>query len=279
MISEFVEKTLLIVVRTYPVPAQRGVEVSCTAGITQDGQWIRIFPVPYRLLDQDKRFRKYQWIKVLARKAKDNRPESYEIRPESIEILREPLPPQNDWAERKHQIFPHLEPSLCSLRQKRDNDGFPTLGIFRPGQIERLLITPDEATWSDKQRQILQQPDLFTEQPKTQLEKVPFRFQYKFRCRDETCHGHTIICTDWELGQSWRKWSREYGARWETKFRQRYETEMIHKNETHFFVGTLRGHPHTWIIVGLFYPRNINKRGHRPLPLFDGAEKPTDGLD
>jgi hypothetical protein len=29
---------------------------------------------------------------------------------------------------------------------------------------------------------------------------------------------------------------------------------MINKNDTHFFVGTVHGHPHVWIIVGLFYP-------------------------
>ena len=39
-----------------------------------------------------------------------------------------------------------------------------------------------------------------------------------------------------------------------SKFRQKYETEMIQKNDTHFYVGTVAKHPHTWIIVGLFYP-------------------------
>jgi len=39
-----------------------------------------------------------------------------------------------------------------------------------------------------------------------------------------------------------------------TKFRQRYETEMIQKYDTHFYVGTMHGHPQVWIIVGLFYP-------------------------
>jgi hypothetical protein len=29
---------------------------------------------------------------------------------------------------------------------------------------------------------------------------------------------------------------------------------MIQNKETHFFMGTMHGHPGTWIIVGLFYP-------------------------
>jgi hypothetical protein len=41
-------KKALIVVRTYPVPAKKGVEVSCTAAVTEQGEWLRLFPVPYR---------------------------------------------------------------------------------------------------------------------------------------------------------------------------------------------------------------------------------------
>jgi len=29
---------------------------------------------------------------------------------------------------------------------------------------------------------------------------------------------------------------------------------MINKNDTHFIVGTVHGHPKEWIIIGLFYP-------------------------
>ncbi|MBA3243310.1 MAG: hypothetical protein H0T60_18975 [Acidobacteria bacterium] len=63
-----------------------------------------------------------------------------------------------------------------------------------------------------------------------------------------------MICTDWEIGESWRRWSRDYGKEWEAKFRQKYETEMIERFDTHFYVGTIHKHPATWIIVGLFYP-------------------------
>ena len=29
---------------------------------------------------------------------------------------------------------------------------------------------------------------------------------------------------------------------------------MINQKDLHFFVGTVAGHPHRWIIIGLFYP-------------------------
>ncbi|MBL8230819.1 MAG: hypothetical protein JNL98_20160 [Bryobacterales bacterium] len=62
------------------------------------------------------------------------------------------------------------------------------------------------------------------------------------------------MCTDWELGQSYRKWRQIYGDQWESAFREKYQRQMIEENDTHFFVGTVSSHPSKWIIIGLFYP-------------------------
>ena len=40
------------------------------------------------------------------------------------------------------------------------------------------------------------------------------------------------MCTDWEMGQSYRRWKSKYGDGWEAKFRQKYEFEMIQNNDT-----------------------------------------------
>jgi hypothetical protein len=80
-------KRILITVRTYPVPATKGIEVSCTAAISDDRKWVRLFPVPYRLLSEDSRFRKYQWIEVaLNRAPKDPRPESHHLNIQTIPL-------------------------------------------------------------------------------------------------------------------------------------------------------------------------------------------------
>jgi hypothetical protein len=247
-------KRVLIVVRTYPTPAKHGVEVSCTAGITDKGQWIRLFPVPYRFLTPDQRFRKYQWIDVNVEKASDPRPESHRLFADTIKIVSEPLPTDQAWQARKNIVLPLKSPSLCALQRQRDQHKFPTLGIFQPKRIERLLIDADDPNWSETQLVLLRQGLLFENGPHVELEKVPYKFRYEFTCDDKTCPGHMIICTDWEMGQSWRKWKDDYGNGWEAKFRQRYESDMIGKNDTHFYVGTMNGHPHVWIIVGLFYP-------------------------
>lgn len=247
-------KKALIVVRTYPLPAASGVEVSCTAAVTEDGKWLRLYPVPYRFLDQDKRFRKYQWIEVEVTRGSDARPESFSPSLASIKILTEPLPTANEWQARKEMVFPLRAESLCVLQREKDANNFPTLGFFRPKLIKRLRITPTSPTWTQGQVDMLRQGSLFPTQPHAELEKIPFDFHYLFSCEDEGCRGHALHCTDWEMGQSWRRWSRDYSEEWEAKFRQRYETEMIERNDTHFYVGTIHQHPNRWIIIGLFYP-------------------------
>ncbi len=249
-----VTKKALIVVRTYPTPAKHGVEVSCTAAITDRGEWLRLFPVPYRFLDSDKRFRKYQWVEVGVTKARDHRPESFKLDHNSIKILSEPLPTMNEWQARKDVVIPLESPSLCHIQRARDAVGHPTLGIFRPKNIERLIIKEVSSAWSPAQQAILRQGHLWERPPAAELEKVPYKFSYHFRCDESTCKGHTLSCTDWEMGESWRRWTKTYGSEWEAKFRQKYEAEMIGRFDTHFYVGTVHKHPKNWIIVGLFYP-------------------------
>jgi hypothetical protein len=249
-------KKALIVVRTYPTPAKQGIEVSCTAAITDTGEWLRLFPVPYRFLTPDKRFRKYQWIRVSTSKpSKDTRPESYKIEDNSIEILSEPLSTDNGWRARKEIVLARKDHCLCCLKKVRDARGFPTLGVFRPKTIERLIIEPEEnPNWTDEEVELLKQGQLFGQGPKADLEKVPFKFRYVFRCEHDDCPGHKLMCTDWEMGESWRRWKDDYGDKWQENFRLRYEQEMIEKNDTHFYVGTVHRNPGAWIIVGLFYP-------------------------
>jgi hypothetical protein len=254
MPNGWITKRVLITVRTYPVPARRGIEVSCTAGVS-DGKWIRIFPIPYRFLTPDQRFTKYQWIDVdVTRPRNDVRSESYTLRIDSIRRT-ETVGTADYWRARKDIIFPLRRNSLCEISRDRQNGG-PTLGIFRPDKISRLIIkAADQPDWTPQQQAILSQQLLgFEHAPKTALEKIPFDFLYDFRCADPACKGHKMTCTDWEMGAAYRRWRDQYGTRWEAKFRQRFERDMISKNETHFYVGNMHQHQNNWLVVGLFYP-------------------------
>ncbi len=65
-------------VKTYPNFSAQYEETVCTARVLENGKWVRIYPVPYRLLQDYERYEKHQWISVdLQRNARDHRRESY----------------------------------------------------------------------------------------------------------------------------------------------------------------------------------------------------------
>lgn len=246
-------RRVLIAVRTYPVPATKSIEASCTAGISDDGQWVRLFPVPFRLMDEEKRFSKWQWIDADMMKAtNDARPESYKLNIDKISV-GDKVGTANYWGDRWNSVRPLIRPSLCHIQQERNTNNFPTLGLFKPKRIKRLVLEKETADWTQAELDKLSQDGLFHKAPKYVLEKLPFKFKYEFEC-DGECNGHSMSCTDWEMAQAYRSWRREYGDGWESAFRRKFERDMIEKFDTHFFVGTIHQHPKNWIIVGLFYP-------------------------
>jgi len=248
-------KRVLITARTYPTPSSKDIEVSCTAGITDQGQWIRLYPIRYRFLDNDQRFRKYQWIEAQVTKSSDHRPESYKINPDSIQILSPPIKPDNKWQLRKNVVYSLQAPSLCYLQHAQPQTR-ASLGFFKPREIMSLEIQPESnPNWTEEDLAKLERADLFQGRPAQPLEKVPYKFYYHFTCDEAGCAGHRLSCVDWEMGEAWRGWQPKYGPAWEAKFREKFEHEMIDLNDTRFFVGTVKAHPNNWIIIGLFYPR------------------------
>src|SRR4029078_9341054 len=74
---------VLITVTTYPLPSRSYDELVCTAGVLENGQWIRIYPVPLQFLKglrKDGKIEtfKYNWIELEVKKRTDDfRPESH----------------------------------------------------------------------------------------------------------------------------------------------------------------------------------------------------------
>ena len=71
-------KRILITVKTYPTLSYEYDELVCTAGVLEDGSWIRLSPIPFRRMDYEKQFKKYQWIEIdVSKRREDMRPESF----------------------------------------------------------------------------------------------------------------------------------------------------------------------------------------------------------
>src|SRR5690242_21802493 len=95
---------LLVTVKAYPVLSDRHGESVCVAGIEQTSEgnrWIRLFPVPFRKLPEDRKFKKYDIIELSAsRTTADQRPESWLPNAETIRIVGH-APSTKGWSERK----------------------------------------------------------------------------------------------------------------------------------------------------------------------------------
>ena len=79
-----------MIVKTYPTPSEKYQETVCTAGITESGEWVRLYPIQFRHLKAEQKFKKYTWIEIETKKnPQDLRPESYKVNSDSIKILRE----------------------------------------------------------------------------------------------------------------------------------------------------------------------------------------------
>lgn len=90
---------ILITVKTYPALSKTYGELVCTAGLKEDGQWIRLCPVPFRKMEQYKKYEKYQWLTAnVQNRKKDVRPESYSPDGSTI-CLEEGIPTgkNRDW--------------------------------------------------------------------------------------------------------------------------------------------------------------------------------------
>ena len=85
------------------------------------------------------------------------------------------------------------------------------------------------------------------------VDKIPFIFRYSFTCNANTCTGHKIMCEDWELLGSWRKFRVKYGLdQAKQKIRERF-FNCIKTRDIYFYMGMYSRYP-TWLIIGLYYP-------------------------
>ena len=94
---------VLITVKTYPIPSAKYDELVCTAGVTESGDFVRLYPINFRDLPFSQQYKKYQWIEVVAGKhrGRDVRRESYRPDSDTIQIIGEPIKSNpGNWVER-----------------------------------------------------------------------------------------------------------------------------------------------------------------------------------
>lgn len=255
---------VLITVKTYPTLSKTYGETVCTAGLTQNGDWIRIYPVPFRRIeDLEQRYHKYEWIECDLHRiiAKDKRPESR--RPADIHSFRRVahMGTEHQWRERRSRILEkgHVFTNVQTLIDDAKADK-RSLATFKPKEILDFVVEPDERDWDEKKldeiRKQLSQHDLFedNEWRKTfrVVDKLPYKFSYQFT--DDTGQGRTLMILDWELGALFWKYGRDDEDLAIRKVRQKYFDDFT-KTDLHFYLGTTQQWhnvaPNPWVIIGV----------------------------
>ncbi|MFE4956173.1 hypothetical protein ACFRCW_19220 [Streptomyces sp. NPDC056653] len=214
---------------------------------------VRLFPVPYRLLEQQAQFAKYSIIEVdVERHQHDRRPESLRPVLNTLEVI-EQLSPADGWARRWQHLRPLVAPSLCAIRREQEAEK-TSLGLFRIPSAPVLKLT-DAEPWPEAKSALADQIDLFDQDLK-RLEWVPVQLRYSFSCAEANCPGHDMRLKDWEAGESYRKYLRTYGPQQvREKMHERWLTRMFTANRAvHAFVGNIALRPRTFMLLGLAYP-------------------------
>lgn len=254
---------ILILAKTYPSPSAQYVETSCVAGITRDGSMRRLYPVPFRMIEEGKQFKKWQWIDVRVEKAtKDHRPESHKVYVDTINCS-DVIDTRKEWAFRWEWLdkIPAFD-SIDAIESKRQEDGL-SIALLRPKKLIALEITKARnQDWTDEEKEKLMreqmQGNLFSEaEAKRQvkeLRKVPFDFHYRYVCdtpEGEKEHKHKIV--DWEAGALFWNCRRSHGVAWEAPFRAKLEEQFAGK-DLMFMMGNQHRFQDQWLIISLIYP-------------------------
>lgn len=260
---------VLVAVTTYPLPSRSYDELVCTGGFLQNGDWIRIYPVPFKFLE----FKKYQWIELELKKPKkfDFRPESHSpLHPDlsDLKIVGE-IGTKYDWEDRKkiclNEVFDKMD-DLLKLSKDPINK---SLATFKPSEIIDFIVEEDEREWKKEWIEQLKQIDLFTSHGKENLaHRIPIRkvpYKFKYHIIDSDGKESKMMIEDWEIGALyWNCLASAEGN--ETialqKVRQKYFDELAKTKDLYLFLGTTaewhrRRAINPFVIIGVFYPSKI----------------------
>ena len=255
---------VLILAKTYPSPSAQYVETSCVAGMTRNGTMVRLYPVPFRMIEEGQQFKKWQWISVRLEKAtKDHRPESHKLYVDDLSC-GEQITTKKEWAQR--WVWLDKLPSFASpetLDAARLADKV-SLALLRPKRVLGLDINKARNNdWTDEEREKLtreqMQGELFSEvearKQVKELRKIPYDFYYRYVCdtsEGEKEYRHKLV--DWEAGALFWNCQKSHGPTgWEAPFRAKLEQDLL-KKELMFLMGNQHRFQDQWLIVSMIYP-------------------------
>lgn len=258
---------ILITVKTYPTLSQKYGETVCTAGVREDGSWVRLYPVPFRRLEEKEQYRKYDWIECdVVPSRSDPRPETFHPVDSAQMVSAGHLGTDDKWRERRRLLLEtaKVETSRDTIVAAAKANEI-SLTTFKPTRLIDFIWEEEDRNWSsaklDAMRNRAMQGELFEKEAWRKafrvIPKLPFSFSYRFE--DAAGNKCELQILDWEVGALFWKCVHQGANEAEalTKVKQRFFDEF-QQRDLHFFLGTTQQFhfvgTNPWVIVGTFYP-------------------------
>ncbi len=276
------KKKVFIAAITIPTPSKKYLETSCTAGIDENGNWLRLYPVPLRKMEANNQegYRKYEWIEVdTLPSLEDKRPESRKIVQGTIHKLGKRIGTEGNWQNRKDIIFkskPKIYFDFDELLKDADRNNIKvSLALFKPTEVIDCIVTNRDMQTVENEiskQEILRNtytPDLFEDA--AFIQSSPMLLDVKYSFSDIKGKKHTMTIIDWEVYELFRKYYYEKNkslqdlVKAKSIIKEKYGTEFIREKDLYFILGSrkedhLRGYgKNPFSIIGLFYPKKDNQ--------------------
>jgi len=200
---------VLITVKTYPTLSRKYGETVCTAGIREDGTWMRIYPVPFRRLEDAEQYSKFDWVEAnFVTSRSDPRPETHHPSNYDELVPVAHVGTDDNWRERRAlllkraTVYDRLEPLMAAAKANT-----LSLAVFKPTRLRGFIWEGDEREWNPSKvaqmREQTKQEELFAEdgwrRTFSLIPKLPYAFSYQFE--DADGRKSTLQVLDWECGQ------------------------------------------------------------------------------
>ena len=235
------KERILITVRTYPTLSSKYIETVCTGGITDAGEWRRLYPVRLRYLEKHQQYRTFDVVEVEVNPGKDGRPETRRPHLPSLRITAR----LEGWQARCDWVNKTIHPSLAAMQAAGR-----TLAPVKVQEVLGFTATPCDPQWTPKQQELLKQDELFDE--RHPLEKIPFEFRFRWRDGDGTEHLSLVIA--WEFGETWRRYRHSYKNPIQV-MQEKWLTDLCGpKRAVSFFMGNLAQRRMVFVVCGVFGP-------------------------
>ncbi len=245
------KEKLLVLAKAAPMVSNKYDSLVCVAGITESGEWRRIYPIPWKYFwgSDPHHFSKKQWIEyeLQSEQPSDHRPESRKIKPETIKVIR---------TANFKEIMGLIKPKLQDLPALQKIDPrFCSLGVIKPKIVDFYEMNNDQY---EKQMEYKKQRTLGNQSAQP-LEIPKKKYGYKFL--DEQKNEHEMLCEDWEVAELYRH-CEEYRKKGKykdekevfEKIKQKMLQKIPAKEDFFFVVGTHFRFP-TYMIIGILYPK------------------------